>query len=59
MAGTLVAEALGKGDMGLALASLAPGTVATALSACGAPQRSRRPTCPPSPATTYRSPRWR
>ncbi|HEX6247144.1 MAG TPA: acyl-CoA dehydrogenase family protein [Nocardioidaceae bacterium] len=35
MAGTLVAEALGKGDMGLALACLAPGAVATALSLWG------------------------
>jgi len=35
MAGTLVAEALAKGDMGLALATLAPGAVATALSLWG------------------------
>jgi len=35
MAGTLVAEALGKGDMGLALAALGPGTVATALGLWG------------------------
>jgi alkylation response protein AidB-like acyl-CoA dehydrogenase len=35
MAGTLVAEALAKGDMGLAVASLAPGAVATALSLWG------------------------
>lgn len=35
MAGTLVAEALGKGDMGLALAALSPGTVATALGLWG------------------------
>ena len=35
MAGTLVAEALGKGDMGLAVAALAPGAVATALSLWG------------------------
>jgi len=35
MAGTLVAEALGKGDMGLAVAVLAPGAVATALSLWG------------------------
>ena len=35
MAGTLVAEALAKGDMGLAVAALAPGAVATALVAVG------------------------
>ncbi len=35
MAGTLVAEALAKGDMGLAVASLAPGSVATALGLWG------------------------
>ena len=35
MAGTLVAEALAKGDMGLAVATLAPGSVATALGALG------------------------
>lgn len=35
MAGTLVAEALAKGDMGLAVATLAPGSVATALGLWG------------------------
>ncbi|RYU11478.1 acyl-CoA dehydrogenase family protein [Nocardioides iriomotensis] len=35
MAGALVAEALARGDMGLAVASLAPGAVATALSLWG------------------------
>ncbi len=35
MAGTLVAEALGRGDMGLALAALSPGSVATALGLWG------------------------
>ena len=35
MAGTLVAEALAHGDMGLAVAALAPGGVATALSLWG------------------------
>jgi len=35
MAGTLVAEALAKGDMGLAVATLAPGAVATALGLWG------------------------
>ena len=35
MAGALVHEALGKGDMGLAVAALAPGAVATALSLWG------------------------
>ena len=35
MAGTLVAEALSKGDMGMALAALGPGSVATALGLWG------------------------
>lgn len=35
MAGTLVAEALAKGDLGLAVAALAPGAVATALGLWG------------------------
>ena len=35
MAGTLVAEALAKGDMGLAVAVLAPGAVSTAISLWG------------------------
>ncbi|UUW88012.1 acyl-CoA dehydrogenase family protein [Pimelobacter simplex] len=35
MAGTLVAEALAKGDMGLAVATLAPGSVATAIGLWG------------------------
>jgi alkylation response protein AidB-like acyl-CoA dehydrogenase len=35
MAGTLVAEALAHGDMGLAVAALAPGAVSTALSLWG------------------------
>ncbi|MDT9592265.1 acyl-CoA dehydrogenase family protein [Nocardioides zeae] len=35
MSGTLVAETLAKGDMGLAVAALAPGAVATALSLWG------------------------
>jgi alkylation response protein AidB-like acyl-CoA dehydrogenase len=35
MAGTLVAEALAKGDLGIAVAALAPGSVATALSLWG------------------------
>ncbi|MGA8256077.1 MAG: acyl-CoA dehydrogenase family protein [Nocardioides sp.] len=35
MAGTLVAEALSKGDLGLAVASLAPGSVATAIGLWG------------------------
>ena len=39
MAGTLVAEALAKGDMGLAVATLAPGAVATALSLWGSEQQ--------------------
>ena len=39
MAGTLVAEALAQGDMGLAVATLAPGAVATALSLWGSEQQ--------------------
>ena len=35
MAGTLVAEALAHGDMGLAVAALAPGAVATAIGRWG------------------------
>ncbi len=35
VAGTLVAEALARGDMGLAVATLAPGSVATALALWG------------------------
>ncbi|GAA1909679.1 acyl-CoA dehydrogenase family protein [Nocardioides lentus] len=35
MAGTLVAEALARGDLGLAVATLAPGSVATAISLWG------------------------
>jgi alkylation response protein AidB-like acyl-CoA dehydrogenase len=35
MAGTLVAEALAKGDLGLAVAGLAPGAVATAVATWG------------------------
>ena len=35
MAGTLVAEALAKGDLGLAVAGLAPGAVATAIATWG------------------------
>ena len=35
MAGALVAEALAKGDLGLAVASLAPGAVATAIATWG------------------------
>ncbi len=39
MAGALVAEALAHGDMGLAVAGLAPGAVATALSLWGSEQQ--------------------
>jgi len=35
MAGTLVAEALAKGDLGIAVAALAPGSVATAIALWG------------------------
>lgn len=41
VAGTLVAEALAKGDMGLALAVLAPGAVATALSLYGTEEQQQ------------------
>jgi alkylation response protein AidB-like acyl-CoA dehydrogenase len=39
MSGTLVAEALAKGDMGLAVACLAPGAVSTALSLWGSDEQ--------------------
>jgi alkylation response protein AidB-like acyl-CoA dehydrogenase len=39
MAGTLVAEALAHGDMGLAVAALAPGSVSTALSLWGSQEQ--------------------
>jgi len=39
MAGTLVHEALAKGDMGLAVAALAPGAVATALGLWGSDEQ--------------------
>src|SRR3954463_2722704 len=41
MAGTLVAEALGKGDMGLAVATLAPGSVATAIGLWGSDEQQQ------------------
>ncbi|WP_203337924.1 acyl-CoA dehydrogenase family protein [Nocardioides limicola] len=41
MAGTLVAEALAKGDMGLAVALLAPGAVATAISLWGTDEQQQ------------------
>ena len=41
MAGTLVAEALAQGDMGLAVSALAPGAVATALSLWGTEQQQK------------------
>jgi alkylation response protein AidB-like acyl-CoA dehydrogenase len=41
MAGTLVAEALAKGDLGLAVASLAPGAVATAIATWGTDEQQR------------------
>ncbi|WP_166389906.1 acyl-CoA dehydrogenase family protein [Nocardioides ochotonae] len=41
MAGTLVAEALGHGDLGLAVASLAPGAVATALGLWGSEEQQQ------------------
>jgi alkylation response protein AidB-like acyl-CoA dehydrogenase len=41
MAGTLVAEALARGDMGLAVAALGPGSVATALGLWGTEQQQQ------------------
>ncbi|MDN4162081.1 acyl-CoA dehydrogenase family protein [Nocardioides abyssi] len=41
MAGTLVAEALARGDMGLAVATLAPGSVATAIGLWGTDEQQR------------------
>ncbi len=41
MAGTLVAEALAQGDMGLAVAALAPGAVATALGLWGTDEQQQ------------------
>ena len=41
MAGTLVAEALARGDMGLAVATLAPGAVATAIGLWGTDAQQR------------------
>ena len=41
MAGTLVAEALSHGDLGLAVATLAPGSVATALSLWGTDEQQQ------------------
>ncbi|WP_121251426.1 acyl-CoA dehydrogenase family protein [Nocardioides ferulae] len=41
MAGTLVAEALARGDMGLAIAILAPGSVATAIALWGSEQQQQ------------------
>lgn len=41
MAGALVAEALARGDMGIAVATLAPGAVATALGLWGTDQQQR------------------
>ena len=41
MAGTLVAEALSQGDMGLAVAALAPGSVATALGLWGTDEQQK------------------
>ncbi len=41
MAGVLVAEALSRGDMGLAVASLAPGSVATAIGLWGTEEQQQ------------------
>jgi hypothetical protein len=56
--GVLVAEALAQGDLGLAVACLAPAAVGTALGLWGMPT-SRPPTCPRSSATVRRKRRWR
>ena len=59
MAGTLVAEALAHGDMGLAVAAPRARLGRHRASACGGPTSSSRPTCRRSPATTCRPPRSR
>ena len=41
MAGTLVAEALAQGDLGLAVATLAPGAVATAIATWGTDEQQQ------------------
>ena len=41
MAGTLVAEALARGDLGLAVATLAPGSVATAIGLWGSEEQQQ------------------
>ena len=41
MAGTLVAEALAQGDLGLAVAALAPGAVATAIATWGTDEQQQ------------------
>ncbi|MFC4785000.1 acyl-CoA dehydrogenase family protein [Nocardioides sp. MAHUQ-72] len=41
MAGTLVAEALARGDLGLAVAALAPGSVATAIALWGTDEQQQ------------------
>jgi alkylation response protein AidB-like acyl-CoA dehydrogenase len=41
MAGTLVAEALAKGDLGIAVATLAPGAVATAIATWGTDEQQQ------------------
>ena len=41
MAGTLVAEALAQGDMGLAVAALSPGSVATAIGLWGTEEQQQ------------------
>ena len=57
--GVLVAEALAKGDMGLAVADPRAGGRRHRASPVGRRASSRRPTCRPSPATTSRPPRSR
>jgi alkylation response protein AidB-like acyl-CoA dehydrogenase len=54
----LIAEALARGDMGIAIACLAGAGVATAMP-CGATPTNRRGICRRSFPTTSRSRRWR
>ena len=56
--GVLVAEALAEGDMGQAVACLAPSAVATAISLWGSDGPAADLPARRSPATTCRPPRW-
>ena len=59
MAGTLVAEALAKGDMGLAVAALAPGSVATAIGLWGTDEQQQTYLPAFTGRRACRPPRWR